>query len=149
MPLGLFARAGLYRVQIKFSEALNDLEEAQEIAERGSMRLHLADYHLEAYRLHLTQVNTTGTNKSSTQIKDNIQKSRQHLQTAKTMIIKMGYLRRAPELHLLDTQLCLAQGKKESARRSLMKAKKLIAKMGMYILDRDVEETEKKLEKNL
>ncbi|UCE05718.1 MAG: hypothetical protein JSW07_19330, partial [bacterium] len=48
---GLFSRAFFYRVQNDFPQAWDDLEEAREIAERDSMNLYLADYHLEASRL--------------------------------------------------------------------------------------------------
>ena len=51
LPLGLFARASLYRHQNNFLAAWTDLDEAREIAEYGSMRLHLADYYLEACRM--------------------------------------------------------------------------------------------------
>lgn len=48
---GLLARASLYRHQKNFPAAWTDLDEAREIAEYGSMRLHLADYYLEACRV--------------------------------------------------------------------------------------------------
>ncbi|KAA0230459.1 hypothetical protein EDS67_06010 [candidate division KSB1 bacterium] len=48
---GLFARAACDRAQNEFALAWADLEEAREIAERGEMKLLLADYHLEACRL--------------------------------------------------------------------------------------------------
>ncbi|NIA30430.1 MAG: TIR domain-containing protein [Actinobacteria bacterium] len=51
LPRGLFARAFYYRVQNQFRQAWDDLEEAREIAERGEMKLWLADYHLEAARI--------------------------------------------------------------------------------------------------
>ncbi len=51
IPRGLLARVGYYRVVGDYEAALGDLEEAREIAERGGMKLHLADYHLESARL--------------------------------------------------------------------------------------------------
>ncbi|MCP4109509.1 MAG: hypothetical protein GY749_28970 [Desulfobacteraceae bacterium] len=80
----LLARSALYRMQQDFFKAWNDLEEAHEIAERGSMGLHLADYHLEAARLHIAQ--------------NQPEKARKHLETAEGMIEKMGYGRRKGEV---------------------------------------------------
>ena len=60
LPLGLFARAACYRSQNEFALAWADLEEAREIAERGEMKLHLADYHLEACRLEIKQQKAKG-----------------------------------------------------------------------------------------
>jgi tetratricopeptide (TPR) repeat protein len=51
LPRGLLARAELYRYQREWDKSRGDLEEAREIAERGGMKLWLADYHLEAARL--------------------------------------------------------------------------------------------------
>ncbi|MCP4353093.1 MAG: TIR domain-containing protein [Desulfobacterales bacterium] len=84
LPLGLFARAALHRIQQEFPTAWDDLEEAHEIAERGSMGIFLADYHLEAARLHLAQ--------------NQPEKARKHLETAEGMIEKMGYGRRKGEV---------------------------------------------------
>jgi tetratricopeptide (TPR) repeat protein len=65
LPRGLIARAGLLEFRIKNSEgrerkeclaeAWRDLEEAKEIAERGEMKLWLADYHLEGSRVCLDE----------------------------------------------------------------------------------------------
>ncbi len=70
----------------EFSNAREDLEEAREIAERGSMGLHLADYHLEAAWLCRDQGNT---------------------ETAKTKINQMGYHRRDPEIERLRRDLSI------------------------------------------
>ncbi|MCI0691685.1 TIR domain-containing protein [candidate division KSB1 bacterium] len=94
MPRGLLARAALYRLQGEFAKAEADLEEAREIAERGEMNLHLADYHLEACRLCLAQ-STEGM----------AQKAKEHLETASAMIEKMGYGRRKPEVEALRHEL--------------------------------------------
>ncbi len=51
LPRGLLARAVLRRVQCDFPGAEADLAEALEIAERGGMRLHESDAHLEWARL--------------------------------------------------------------------------------------------------
>ena len=50
LPQGLIARAGYYRVSREYQKSWRDLEEAREIAERGEMKLWLADYHLESSR---------------------------------------------------------------------------------------------------
>lgn len=52
LPRGLLARAECYRRMQNFSKAREDLNEAKEIAELGSMKLFLCDYHLEAGRLY-------------------------------------------------------------------------------------------------
>ena len=59
LPLGLLARVACFRLRGAIGEpdsydrAHADLNEAFAIAERGEMRLHLADCHLEATRLSL------------------------------------------------------------------------------------------------
>jgi tetratricopeptide (TPR) repeat protein len=55
LPRGLLARAAFRRNRGDFIAAAVDLTEALDIASRGDMRLHLADYHLEAARLALAQ----------------------------------------------------------------------------------------------
>ncbi len=51
-PLGLLARAALFRDMKEYDEAQADLAEVLEIAD-PEMRLHLTDYHLESARLCL------------------------------------------------------------------------------------------------
>jgi len=84
IPLGLLARAAYYRIREEFSRSWNDLNEALEITELGSMRLYLADYHLEAGRLCLAE--------------KKILEAKKHFNTAKEMIDKMGYHRRDKEV---------------------------------------------------
>ncbi len=48
-------RAALYRLRGNRTAAASDLSEALEIAERGGMRLHACDAHLERARLDLQQ----------------------------------------------------------------------------------------------
>ncbi|MCP4109247.1 MAG: TIR domain-containing protein [Desulfobacteraceae bacterium] len=91
LPRGLLARSALYRTQQKFSKAWNDLEEVLEIAERGSMGRYLADYHLEATRLHLAQ--------------DQAEQALDHLEEAEAMIKKMGYGRRKADIEELNASL--------------------------------------------
>ncbi|MFC1508813.1 NACHT domain-containing protein, partial [Candidatus Omnitrophota bacterium] len=88
IPQGLLARASLYRIQNDLTKARTDLDEAREIAERGGMRLYLADYHLEAARLCLAEGDREMT--------------REHRETAKEMIDEMGYHRRDGEVEKLE-----------------------------------------------
>jgi len=91
LPRGLFARAACYRAQNEFALAAADLEEAREIAERGEMKLFLADYHLEAGRLALAEGKR--------------EKANEHLEAAAKMIEQMGYGRRKPEVEELERQI--------------------------------------------
>lgn len=88
---GLLARAEWARVAKQFDQARRDLAEAFTIAERGEMRLHLADCYLEFARLSLA----TGDRDSA----------RKAWETAKTMIEEMGYHRRDGELREIEAQL--------------------------------------------
>jgi len=113
LPSGLLARAALYRVKENFPAAWEDLNEAKEIAERGEMGLFLADFHLEACRLHLAQQKagdsfvpeSAGAQYISPNPKNHLEAAKGHLKTAKEMINKMGYHRRDPELADLRSQI--------------------------------------------
>ena len=100
LPRALFARALLYRLQGEFAPAWADLEEAREIAERGEMKLYLADYHLEACRLEIKEQKANGKRQAE-----------EHLNIAKEMIEKMGYGRRKPEVEALRRELEELEGK--------------------------------------
>jgi tetratricopeptide (TPR) repeat protein len=91
LPLGLLARAELYRVQAEFDKAQHDIEEAITIAERGEMGLHLADCHLEYARLYLAM--------------EDADMAREHLVIAIKMIEQMGYHRRDHEVKELEAKL--------------------------------------------
>jgi len=91
LPLGLLARAELYRVQGEFEKAPRDLDEAMTIAKRGEMGLHQADCHLEYARLY-----------SAMGDKDKVQ---EHLATAKEMIGEMGYHRRDTDVREIEEKL--------------------------------------------
>ena len=88
---GLLARAELRRVTGEYERVRADLDEAQRIAERGQMGLHLADCHLERARLCLAlgDRNTARTAWA----------------TAKAMITAMGYGRRDGEVAEIERQL--------------------------------------------
>ena len=91
LPRGLLARAAWARVAQQFDRATSDLVEVRSIAERGEMRLHFCDYHLESARLYLAQGN-----------KD---KAREHSATAREMVAQMGYHRRDKEVEEIAAQL--------------------------------------------
>ena len=107
-PRGLLARATLYRHQQEFPKSWTDLDEAREIAEYGSMRLHLTDYHLEACRNINAQLAVAGGSaefeimekgESVRLPKEEMEaKFRQHLQSAEQLIQETGYHRRDKEL---------------------------------------------------
>jgi tetratricopeptide (TPR) repeat protein len=90
LPRGLLARADLHRVLHDFRLAQLDLDEALRIAERGGMRLHLTDYHLEAARLALAQQDPAT--------------ARGHWQHAQTLTNETGYHRRDGELAEIEKQ---------------------------------------------
>ncbi len=78
LPRGLFARAECFRHMQEFKAAWEDLLEALEIAQLGSMNLFLADYHLEAGKLCKAQGKQPD--------------ARKHFTTAKEMMVEMGKL---------------------------------------------------------
>ena len=84
IPFGLLTRAWLRFVTGDENGARADLEEAQEIAERGSMRLHLADVAL--YRARFFG-------------------DRDALVTARRLVDECGYGRRRAELAILEERL--------------------------------------------
>ena len=95
LPLGLLARAELYRQQGDYQEAEKDLQEVFEIAERGEMQLHLCDYHLAMVKLLQTRTDQA--------LDQNQPAITHHLQTAKEIIDQTHYHRRLPELNPLLT----------------------------------------------
>ena len=92
LPSGLLARAELCWVQGEFDKAQRDLDEAMTIAERGEMGLHQADCHLEYARLFLAM----GKQED---------KAREHLDTAREMIGRMGYHRRDTDVREIEEKL--------------------------------------------
>ncbi|MGD2085959.1 MAG: hypothetical protein PVH61_07235 [Candidatus Aminicenantes bacterium] len=69
---------------MQFSKAWDDLNEALEIAQSGSMKRHLVDYHLEAGRLCEAQGKTV--------------EAKEHFKIAAEMIAETGYHRRDSEI---------------------------------------------------
>jgi tetratricopeptide (TPR) repeat protein len=86
----LLARAAFYRWQKQFSNAWDDLKEAKEIAELGSMKLYLVDYHLEAGRL--------------CEAERKIEEAERHFEIAAKMIEETGYHRRDKEVKKVSRQ---------------------------------------------
>ncbi len=79
LPGCLLTRAWLRALQGQAAEARADLDEAQQIAARGPMPLHLADVYLHRARLFF---------------RDDLDAAREDLRKARELIFKHGYLRR-------------------------------------------------------
>jgi tetratricopeptide (TPR) repeat protein len=77
IPSGLLSRAWLCFIEGNEEGAKTDLDEAWDIAERGPMRLHMADIHLHRARLF---------------------RDKEELRKARAMIEECGYWRRKEEL---------------------------------------------------
>jgi len=83
LPRALLTRAWLRALQGDLAAARADLDEAQQLAERGPMRLHLADVHLHRARLFF---------------RENRDEAREELKKARALIDRCGYHRRDEEL---------------------------------------------------
>lgn len=88
---GFLARAGFRRERGELDEARCDLDEARRMAERGGMRLYLADIALEDARLALAAGHRAD--------------ARTHLQTAQGLIAETGYHRRDRDAREIAEQL--------------------------------------------
>jgi tetratricopeptide (TPR) repeat protein len=95
LPRGLLARATLHRLGGDLAGAAADLAEAMEIAERGGMRLHLCDIHLEETRLALRQADLPA--------------ARRHVALARRLVVETGYGRREREVAWLEEGASLAR----------------------------------------
>jgi tetratricopeptide (TPR) repeat protein len=91
LPRGLLARAALGRLRGELAAAKADLSEALEIAERGAMRLHECDAHLEWARLCRQRGDRDGLEK--------------HVARARKLVGETGYGRREREVGWLERQL--------------------------------------------
>ena len=91
LPRGLLARGTLRRLRGDLPAAEADLSEAMEIAERGSMRLHECDAHLEWARLCRQQGDRNGLER--------------HVTRARELVEEAGYGRRRREVEWLERQL--------------------------------------------
>lgn len=83
LPRALLTHAWLRALQGDPAAARADLDEAQQLAERGPMRLHLADVHLHRARLFF---------------RENRDEAREELKKARALIERCGYHRRDEEL---------------------------------------------------
>jgi tetratricopeptide (TPR) repeat protein len=133
LPLGLLARAELYRFNGEYEKAWSDVTEAREISENGGMQLFLADVHLEATRLfHAVDQRASqssgpgaleeffsatladsekGSSKKSKDFPVSAKsKAKEHLVVAKEIIKQCGYGRRVPEVAELEARLGLEGG---------------------------------------
>jgi tetratricopeptide (TPR) repeat protein len=88
LPRGLLTRAALRRLRADFAGAAADLTEALEIAERGPMRLHECDAHLEWARLCRDQ--------------GDVAAARRHVARAGELVRETGYKRREREVGWLE-----------------------------------------------
>ncbi len=84
LPRGLLARAEYWRTRQQYDLAEQDLAEAYEIAELGSMKLYLVDYHIESGRLCRAQSRDGD--------------AQDHFQKAEALIEETGYHRRDREI---------------------------------------------------
>ena len=91
LPRGLIARAALRRLRGKPAAAEADLSETLEIAERGSMRLHECDAHLEWARLCRQRGDREGMER--------------HVARARELVEETGYERRRREVVYLEKRL--------------------------------------------
>jgi tetratricopeptide (TPR) repeat protein len=91
LPWGLLARAALRRFHSDFTGVAADLTESLEIAERGRMRLHECDAHLEWARLCRDQ--------------GDLAAARRHVARARALVDETGYGRRAREVEWLEGTL--------------------------------------------
>ncbi len=91
IPRALLARASLRRFTGDLPGAEADLREVLEIAERGPMRLHECDAHLEWTRLARQQ--------------SDLPTARQHLARARELVQQTGYGRRDREVRSLEGEL--------------------------------------------
>ncbi|HBL27271.1 MAG TPA: hypothetical protein DD490_10590 [Acidobacteria bacterium] len=96
LPNGLLARVALRRFCSDFPGAAADLAEVLEIAERGPMRLHECDAHLEWARLCRDQ--------------GDLATARRHVARARELVEETGYGRRAREVGWLAETLGLGEG---------------------------------------
>ena len=98
LPLGLLARGAFHRNLGEFQAAAADLDEVNEIADRGEMRLYLTDYRLETARLLLAQIEAAREAVEAQEIRA---RAEEHYAGAKELIEDTGYKRRLPELEAI------------------------------------------------
>ena len=105
LPRGLLARATLFRHQQQWQAAQADLNEVFDIAQRGKMRLHLTDYHLESTRLELSQ----GDKKAA----------KKHISEAQQLIHETGYMRRQAEFDAIQSSAQTTATKRKKKKQNV------------------------------
>ncbi len=89
--VGLLSRAALHRIREKFDDAKTDLNEVEEIAGRGAMRLYIADAYIERTRLWMAL--------------EEPRQARITFEAAAEIVEDIGYKRREKEMEVLETLL--------------------------------------------
>ena len=115
VPRGLIARAAFRRVAGDFDGARRDLDEVEEIAEPGPMRLHLCDIALERARIALARREAFAplnalvdpsppppASPDAAEAARLLKEARKELDAARKLIADCGYHRRDAELAELD-----------------------------------------------
>ena len=110
LPRGLLARAAYHRDAGNDKLASEDLTEAFEIAERGGMRLFLADCWLESARQRLA-----GPNRA----RNGCGRAAEAVVRAEKIVEETGYHRRDPDLAIVRAELALMLGDVAAARSNL------------------------------
>ncbi len=110
LPRGLLARAAYHRDAGNDKLASKDLTEAFEIAERGGMRLFLADCWLESARQRLARPDPTEAALTA---------AAKAIDRAAAIVAETGYHRRDPDLALVRAELALAKVDAAGARPQL------------------------------
>ncbi len=107
---GLLARAAYHRDAGNDKLASTDLTEAFEIAERGGMRLFLADCWLESARQRLAMPNAS---------EEQLTRAAEAVVRAEMIVEETGYHRRDPDLAIVRAELALLLGDGAAARSNL------------------------------
>ncbi len=152
-PLAHLARAELYRRMGRLCDALSDLVEADQIAERygpllkcdvliESCRLLLAAYDVHE-ELNVSNL-TSGTPLAASE-RTPLAEVRRRLEQAETMVRDKQYHRRDPELLLIRAHLQMAEGNKETATKTLSAAGECISRMGCHRWDTDLQALTKRV----
>lgn len=110
VPRGYVARAELFRVTGDHALAAQDLDDAQEIADRSGMKLLQCDIALERTRLALASRGDAAG----------------FADRADALITETGYARRTPDLALVRAAIAIARGDAAAAARHLADAKRWI-----------------------
>ena len=110
LPNGLLARAAYHRDAGNDKLATADLTEAFEIAERGGMRLFLADCWLERARQRLAEPNAR---------EERLRHAAEAIVRAEKIVEEAGYHRRDPDLAIVRAELALMLGDVAGARTNL------------------------------